>query len=176
MRPIIAVVLFASLAGCGGESSPPRRAVAAAEPDVRKPVTDVIAVRRVALDGKPAGYLKTKVTTEPPPRGSAAGPRETITYWVYDERFGERGWFTEGGRTFRFGLRLAPEDLGILPHDLALRRLLDGPEEAAVDLLPIEAPRTLEGDREAAAKKAAEEAKKKAEEAAASAGGEGGSE
>jgi hypothetical protein len=149
---------IAALAGCATDPAPGGVAVSPA-----KESAAVLAVRRVAFDGRVSGYMKVKTLASAANRSSGEG--DVLTYWVYDARWSPVGYYTRGGDTFRLGYGGDLESLGILSTERALRVLLGAKSDAAVDLLPLDAPRTLEGDREAA-RLAAEEAAKRAKEGA----------
>jgi hypothetical protein len=156
----MAGVALGAAAGCGEPARRPApQAAHRAAPQAAPEKSTTIAVRKIAFDGKTAGFLKVKVAS-----ADANAPKnpEAPTYWVYDGYFTPVGFYTEGGATYRVphrGTDLVA--LGTLEREVALKALLGGDERAVVDLLPMDAPRTLEGDAEAA-RLAAEKAKKAA--------------
>jgi hypothetical protein len=155
----------AALAGCGEPASRPKPAAPAPAAAPAPDTAATIAARKIAFDGRTGGYLKVKIDAE-----AANAPRhedEPLAYWIYDLRWTAVGFYTAGGQTFRCGRRPGSlEPLGTLPRDIALRTLLHANPDSIVDLLPIDAPRTLDSDAQAAREAAAAAAKEKEKAAA----------
>lgn len=166
MRVATGALLLLLVVAAGCEEPAARPARPAPAPPARETAT-TIAARRVTFDGVEAGVVKAKVGSA---QANAPGHEdESVTYWVYDVHWAPVGFFTPGGQTFRVARRGSEmKGLGTLPRDVALRVLLGAPKkDSLVDLLPMQEPRTLDGDREAAQEAAAKAAKEKAKAAAA---------
>jgi hypothetical protein len=135
----------------------------ATESELRSPV---VAVRKIADErGAVLGYLKVKEDVAPK-------KRSVRLFWVHDTYFKVLGFYTESGETYRVTREQELEPLGTLHVDAAKRVLLRLKADMPIQLLDMDAPRTIESDVEKAqAAAAAAEAAKTTKPAAAA--GEG---
>lgn len=138
----------------------------------------VVAVRRITtIEGTLVGYLKVRET--PGETRTKGDPKPIVKKpfrinWVYDPYWKPRGFYTDEGGTFILDREGEIQERGRHNVDDAKTIILGHKERMRLELRPIEAPRTLDGDRarEAEEKVAREAAAKLAADKASGEGGE----
>ena len=148
----LALAVASSAPGCAERPRTEQRPDLPKIRDEPEPPRPVIAVRKIIAfpSGEVLGYLKVHEDNEPVLHRDAVH-----VFWVYDAYFKVLGFYTERGATFRVLKSGEFQELGNHDVDDSKRILLGKPREYQLELAPMDAPRTLEADAEAARQKAA---------------------